>query len=149
MYVVRGAVTENCCHGLGLSLGHPIIAGSWILCFSSWPPAPPRGSSCSPCQPIIYSPISRLVYWLILSYKCSNRAYELQLYSVEHLKCLPTEMGQQVVHVARMCSSMHRAQHVHLISSMLRRHCLATAQCCVCSYSFILFLSVNVVIIIV
>ena len=36
----RGAVTENCCHGLGLNLEHPIITGSWILYFSSRPPVP-------------------------------------------------------------------------------------------------------------
>ena len=28
VFVVRGAVTENCCHGLGLSLEHPIITAS-------------------------------------------------------------------------------------------------------------------------
>ena len=32
-----GAVTGNCCHGLGSNLGHPNITASWILCFSSRP----------------------------------------------------------------------------------------------------------------
>ena len=33
---------KNCCHGLSLNLGHQIITGSWILCFSSRPPTPPH-----------------------------------------------------------------------------------------------------------
>ena len=74
VFVVRGVLSlKNCCHDLGVNLGHPITSGSWILCFSSRPPAPPNNSDASECSVLdmfLFTSSGSSCSWKGLSHYC-------------------------------------------------------------------------------